>query len=89
MRGFYLIRLNGRDKNLLLNSTIYFMFYLLFNVQRPQNNGIALPLRLPLVEPSFHQPSVAAASFWLVVAFKIVNRQPFKAAVYFILNIFC
>ncbi len=34
-------------------------------------------------------PSVAAASFWLVVAFKIVNRWPFEAAVYFILNIFC
>ena len=34
-------------------------------------------------------PSVAAASFWLVVGFKIINRRPFKAAVYFILHIFC
>ncbi len=34
-------------------------------------------------------PSVAAASFWLVVAFKIINRRPFKATVYFILYIFC
>jgi hypothetical protein len=28
--------------------------------------------------------SVAAACFWLVVAFKIIDRRPFKAAVYFI-----
>jgi hypothetical protein len=33
-------------------------------------------------------PSVAAASFWLVVAFKIIDRRPFKAVVYFILYIF-
>jgi len=33
-------------------------------------------------------PSVAAASFWFVVAFKIIDRRPFKAAVYFILYIF-
>jgi len=26
VQGFYLIRLNRRDKNSLLNSTIYFMF---------------------------------------------------------------
>jgi hypothetical protein len=35
------------------------------------------------------QPSIAAASFWLVVAFKIVDELPFKAAVYFIFYIFC
>ena len=29
-------------------------------------------------------PSVVAASFWLVVAFKIIDRRSFKVVVYFI-----
>ncbi len=52
-----------------------------------------MELRFPRASRSSNLPSippfVTAASFWLVVAFKIVDRQPFKAAVYFILNIFC
>ena len=34
-------------------------------------------------------PSITATSFWLVVAFKIIDQRPFKAVVYFILYIFC
>ena len=52
-----------------------------------------MELRFPRASRSSHLPSilpsVAAASFWLVVAFKIIDRRPFKAVVYFILNIFC
>jgi hypothetical protein len=33
--------------------------------------------------PSIHL-SIAATYFWLVVAFKIIDQRPFKAAVYFI-----
>ncbi len=34
-------------------------------------------------------PFVAAASFWLAVVLIIIDRWPFKAAVYFIFYIFC
>jgi hypothetical protein len=51
-----------------------------------------LELRFPHASSSSHLPSilpsVAAANFWLVVAFKIINRQPFKAVVYFIFFLF-
>jgi hypothetical protein len=47
-----------------------------------------MKLCFPCASKLSNFPSVPAASFWLVVAFKIVNRQPFKATVYFILNIF-
>ena len=52
-----------------------------------------MELRFPRASRLSHLPSilpsVTAASFWLVVGFKIIDRQPFKAAVYFILYIFC
>ena len=52
-----------------------------------------MELRFPCASRSLHLPSilpsVAAASFWLVVALIIINRRPFKAAVYFIFYIFC
>ncbi len=51
-----------------------------------------MDLRFPRTSRSSHLPSilpfVAAASFWLVVVFTIINRRPFKAAVYFIFYIF-
>ena len=52
-----------------------------------------MELRFPRAFCSLHLPhilsSIRAASFWLVVAFKIIDRWPFKVAVYFILYIFC
>jgi hypothetical protein len=51
-----------------------------------------MELRFPCASRSSNLPSilpsVAATTFWLVVAFKIIDRRPLKAAVYFILNIF-
>ncbi len=47
-----------------------------------------MELRFPHAFRSSHLPSilpfVAAASFCLIVVFKIINQWPFKAAVYFI-----
>jgi hypothetical protein len=52
-----------------------------------------MKLRFPRASRSSNLPSilhsVAAASFRLVVAVKIVDRASFKATMYFILNIFC
>ena len=51
-----------------------------------------MELRFPCASRSSHLlsilPFVAAASFWLVVVFTIINRRPFKAAVYFIFIFF-
>ncbi len=51
-----------------------------------------MELRFPRASRSSHLPSilpfVAAASFWLVVVFKIIDQRPFKAVVYFIFYIF-
>ncbi len=51
-----------------------------------------MEFRFPCASRSSHLlsilPFVAAASFWLVVALIIIDRQPFKAAVYFIFYIF-
>jgi len=55
------------------------VFNLLSNFQRPQNNYIALPPHLPLVAPPLHTPLHPDAYFWLVVLWKIVDRQPPKA----------
>jgi len=46
-------------------------------------NSADRPRKLPSI-----LPSIEAASFWLIVAFKIIERRPFKTAVYFILYIF-
>ncbi len=51
-----------------------------------------MELRFPCASRSSHfpsiQPSVTAASFCLVVVLIIIDRRPFKAAVYFIFYIF-
>jgi hypothetical protein len=51
-----------------------------------------MKLRFPCTSRSSKLPSilpfVAAASFWLVVALIIIDRRPFKAAVYFIFIFF-
>ncbi len=89
MRGFYLIRLTGR-KNLItkLNDLCY-----VFTSYSTSNAPKTMELRFPHASCLSHLPSilpsVTAASFWLVVAFKIINRRSFKAVVYFIIYIFC
>ncbi len=49
-------------------------------------------LPFPHASRSSHLPSIlpsfVAASFWLVVAFKIIDQRPFKAVVYFIFLLF-
>jgi hypothetical protein len=51
-----------------------------------------MELRFPRASCLLYLPSILlpipTASFWLVVAFKIIVRWPFKAVVYFILYIF-
>jgi hypothetical protein len=71
-----------------LNNLFYaFTSYLMSNAPK------TMELRFPCASGSSHLPSiltsVAAASFWLVVALIIIDRRPFKAAVYFIFYIFC
>ncbi len=85
----YLIRLTGREKNLLLNSMIYFMFLPLIQHPTPPKPWNCASPAPPACRtfPTLH--SVVAASFWLVVAFKTIDQRPFKAMVYFILYIFC
>jgi len=67
------------------------LFYV-FTSYSTSNAPKTMELRFPRTSRSSHLPSilpsVAAVSFWLVVAFKIIDRWPFKAAVYFILYIF-
>jgi hypothetical protein len=68
------------------------LFYV-FTFNSTSNAPKTMELRFPCASrlsnlPSI-QPSIAAASFWLVVAFKIVDQRRFKARMYFILNIFC
>ena len=66
---------------------------MIFTSYSTSNAPKTMKLCFPRFSRSLHLPSklpsVAAASFWLVVAFKIIDRQPCKAAVYFILYIFC
>ena len=68
------------------------LFYV-FTFNSTSNSPKTMELRFPRASRSSNLPSIlpsiAATSVWLVVAFKIVDRRPFKAAVYFILNIFC
>jgi hypothetical protein len=59
-------------------------FYLLFNVQLPQTMELRFPRAYRLLHLPSIRPSVVAASFWLVVAFTIIDWRPFKAVVYFI-----
>jgi hypothetical protein len=54
----------------------------------PKTVELRFPCTSRLSNLPYIQPSVAATSFWLVVAFKIVDRRPFKVTVYFIFYIF-
>ena len=60
------------------------MFLPLIKRPTPPKHGIALPPHLPLVALPSILLSVTAICFWLDVAFKFIDWQPFKAAVYFI-----
>jgi len=65
------------------------LFYV-FTSYSTSNAPKTMKLRFPRASRSSHLPSilpsVAAASFWLVVALIIIDRRLFKAAVYFILG---
>ena len=67
------------------------LFYV-FTSYSTSNAPKTMELRFPCASRSSQLPSilpfVVVASFWFVVAFKIIDRRPFKAAVYFILYIF-
>jgi hypothetical protein len=67
------------------------LFYV-YTFNSTSNAPKTMELHFPCTSRSSHLPSiltyVVAASFWLVVALIIIDRRPFKAAVYFIFYIF-
>jgi hypothetical protein len=67
------------------------LFYV-FTSYSTSNTPKTMELRFPHASRLSHLssilPSVAVTSFWLVVTFKIIDRRPFKAAVYFIFYTF-
>ncbi len=70
-----------------LNNLFYvFTSYSMSNA--PKTMELCFPRASRLSHLPSILPSLAAASFWLVVALIIIDRRPFKAAVYFILYIF-
>ncbi len=78
------------EKEYLLNSTnLFYVFTSYSTSNTPKTMDLHLPRSSHLLHLPSILPSVAAASFWLVVAFKIIDQQLFKAMVYFILYIFC
>ena len=60
-------------------------FILVFTSYLTSNTPKTMKLRFPRASRLLRLPSIlpfiAAASFWLVVAFKIINRQPIKASI--------
>ena len=53
-KRFNIILLNGQEKIFTKLSKFILVFYLLFNFQCPQNNGIVLPPCLLLLTPPLH-----------------------------------
>jgi len=70
-------------------NNLFYVFTSYSTSNAPKTMELCFPRASSLSHLPSILPSVAAASFWLVVAFKIIDRRPFKAAVYFILYIFC
>jgi hypothetical protein len=64
------------------------IYFYVFTFYSTCNAPKTMELRFPSSHLPSILPSVAATSFWLVVAFKIIDRRPFKAVVYFILYFF-
>ncbi len=77
-----------RKKLITKLNNLFYVFTFNSTSNAPKTMELHFPCASCLSNLPSIQPSVAATSFWLVVAFKIFDRQPFKAAVYFILNIF-
>jgi hypothetical protein len=71
-----------------LITKLNYLFYV-FTFNSTSNAPKTMELRFPCASGSSNLPSilpfVQATSYWLVVVFKIVDRRPFKAAMYFIL----
>ena len=67
------------------------LFYV-FPSYSMSNAPKTMELHFPRASRSSHLPSIlpfiAATSFWLVVVFKIIDRRPLKAVVYFILILY-
>ena len=87
-KRFHVVSLNGREKIFTkLNK-----FILVFTSYSISNTPKTMELHFPHASCLSHLPSIlpsiVAACFWLVVAFKIINRQPLKAMVYFIFFLF-
>jgi hypothetical protein len=80
---FHVVTLNGQEKKF----TKLIKFILVFTSYSTSNAPKTMELRFPHAPHLSHLPStltnVAATCFWLVGAFKIINRQPSKAVVYF------
>ncbi len=68
MRGFYLIRLTGRGKNQLINSTINFMFLPLIQRQTPQKQWCCDSPAPPAccTFPPYYPPSRLPVFGWLL-----------------------
>ncbi len=67
-------------------------FILVFNtlpIYSHQNDWFAPPPRSLMVAPPLHTFLCHSSSFWLVVVWKIIHRQPSKAKVYYIFTFFC
>ena len=77
-----------RKKLITKLNTLFYVFTSYSTSKAPKT----MELRIPRTSRLSHLPSVlhsfAAASFWLVVVFKIIHWRPFKAVVYFIFYIF-
>jgi hypothetical protein len=59
----------------------------LFNLQRPQSDGIALPPRVPLVAPPLHTSLHCGCLFLVGFCFSNIHRRPYKATTYFCIYI--
>jgi hypothetical protein len=81
------------NDSLIISSIELNNLFYVFTSYSTSNAPKTIELRFPRASRLSHLPSilpsVTAASFWLAVAFKTIDRWPFKAAVYFILYIFC
>jgi hypothetical protein len=88
VQGFYLIWLTSREKIITKLNDLFYVFTSYSTSNAPKTMELRFPCTPRLSHLPSIQTSVAATSFWLVVALKIINQWPFKAAVYFIFYIF-
>ena len=78
-----------RKKLIAKLNDLFYVFTFYSTSKAPKTMELHFPRASRLSHLPSILPFVVAASFWLVVVFKIIDRRPFKAAVYFIFYIFC